>query len=152
MDLRKLLSVNDVEQAARRILPRVIFSFVEGGTEDGVTCSANRSVFNDLSFRPRGLTNVSTRSQQVSVMGRNYAMPLGISPMGVTSITHRQCDLALARAAHANGSPFILSGASNVPLETIRNWEQGKRSPTGAAKALLKVLDKAPEAALAALH
>lgn len=40
----------------------------------------------------------------------------------------------------------------NVSLDTIRNWEQGKRSPTGAAKALLKVLDKAPEAALAALH
>ena len=40
----------------------------------------------------------------------------------------------------------------DVSLETIRNWEQGKRSPTGAAKALLKVLDKAPEAALAALH
>lgn len=40
----------------------------------------------------------------------------------------------------------------DVPLETIRNWEQGKRSPTGAAKSLLKVLDKAPEAALAALH
>jgi putative transcriptional regulator len=39
----------------------------------------------------------------------------------------------------------------DVPLETIRNWEQGKRCPTGAAKALLKVLDKAPEAALAAL-
>ena len=39
-----------------------------------------------------------------------------------------------------------------VSLETIRNWEQGKRCPTGAAKALLKVLDKAPEAALAALH
>lgn len=40
----------------------------------------------------------------------------------------------------------------DVSLETIRNWEQGKRSPTGAAKALLKVLDKAPDAALAALH
>lgn len=40
----------------------------------------------------------------------------------------------------------------DVSLETIRNGEQGKRSPTGAAKALLKVLDKAPEAALAALH
>jgi putative transcriptional regulator len=39
----------------------------------------------------------------------------------------------------------------NVPLDTIRNWEQGKRSPTGAAKALLKVLDKAPEIALTAL-
>jgi len=40
----------------------------------------------------------------------------------------------------------------DVPLETIRNWEQGKRYPTGAAKSLLKVLDRAPEAALAALH
>mgnify|MGYP001413442499 CR=1 FL=1 len=40
----------------------------------------------------------------------------------------------------------------DVPLETIRNWEQGKRCPTGAAKSLLKVLDKAPEAALAALQ
>ena len=40
----------------------------------------------------------------------------------------------------------------NVSLDTIRNWEQGKRCPTGAAKALLKILDKAPEAALAALH
>ncbi|WP_428021011.1 helix-turn-helix domain-containing protein [Aquabacterium sp.] len=40
----------------------------------------------------------------------------------------------------------------DVSLDTIRNWEQGKRCPTGAAKALLKVLDKAPEAALAALQ
>lgn len=40
----------------------------------------------------------------------------------------------------------------DVSLDTIRNWEQGKRSPTGAAMALLKVLEKAPEAALAALR
>ena len=39
----------------------------------------------------------------------------------------------------------------DVPQETIRNWEQGKRCPTGAAKALLRVLDKAPETALFAL-
>lgn len=39
----------------------------------------------------------------------------------------------------------------DVSLDTIRNWEQAKRCPTGAAKALLKVLDKAPESALLAL-
>ena len=44
-----------------------------------------------------------------------------------------------------------LSQRIEVSLETIRNWEQGKRSPTGAAKALLRVLDRAPEAALGAL-
>ena len=40
----------------------------------------------------------------------------------------------------------------DVSLDTIRNWEQGKRRPTGAAKSLLKVLDKAPEAALEVLR
>jgi putative transcriptional regulator len=39
-----------------------------------------------------------------------------------------------------------------VSPETIRNWEQGKRSPTGAAKALLRLLDKAPELALQTLR
>jgi putative transcriptional regulator len=38
-----------------------------------------------------------------------------------------------------------------VPLDTVRNWEQGKRLPAGPARALLRVLDRAPEAALAAL-
>lgn len=36
----------------------------------------------------------------------------------------------------------------DVPHETIRNWEQGTRCPTGAARALLPVLDKAPETTL----
>src|SRR5690606_29988778 len=30
-----------------------------------------------------------------------------------------------------------------VPIETVRNWEQGKRSPRGPARALLKLIDKA---------
>jgi len=38
-----------------------------------------------------------------------------------------------------------------VPIETVRNWEQGKRSPRGPARALLKLIDKAPDIAFAAL-
>ncbi len=40
----------------------------------------------------------------------------------------------------------------SVSVDTIRNWEQGKRRPTGAAYSLLKVLNKAPETSLAALE
>jgi putative transcriptional regulator len=38
-----------------------------------------------------------------------------------------------------------------VPVDTVRNWEQGKRSPQGPARALLRIIDRAPEAALSAL-
>ncbi|MDE0107534.1 MAG: helix-turn-helix domain-containing protein [Bryobacterales bacterium] len=48
-------------------------------------------------------------------------------------------------------SQMELARRIDVPHETIRNWEQGKRCPTGAARALLRVLDKAPEAALRVL-
>lgn len=44
------------------------------------------------------------------------------------------------------------SARIEVSVETIRNWEQGRRSPTGAAKTLLKILDRVPEASLSALH
>ena len=39
----------------------------------------------------------------------------------------------------------------DVPPDTIRNWEQGKRRPTGAARTLLRILDRAPETALRVL-
>ena len=38
-----------------------------------------------------------------------------------------------------------------VPVETIRNWEQGKRAPRGPARALLAVIAHSPEAVFAAL-
>lgn len=39
-----------------------------------------------------------------------------------------------------------------ISKRTLENWEQGKRHPTGSAKALLTVVAKKPEAVLEALH
>jgi len=115
---------------ARRRLPRIVHSYVAGGTEDEATLRANRACFDRLPFRPRGLMGVADRSQSVSLWGADIPSPLGIAPMGVTAICRRNCDLALARAAHSRGLPFIASGASTVPIETLQEqvggiWYQG---------------------------
>lgn len=39
-----------------------------------------------------------------------------------------------------------------VSLGTLRNWEQGRTYPEGAAIALLRVAEEKPEAVLHALH
>lgn len=39
----------------------------------------------------------------------------------------------------------------NIELATLRNWEQGRRSPTGPAKALLRAIQKDPIHMLRAL-
>ena len=40
----------------------------------------------------------------------------------------------------------------NVSFDTVSKWEQGKRFPRGAAKVLLKIIDKFPESTFAALQ
>lgn len=39
-----------------------------------------------------------------------------------------------------------------VSVRTLQNWEQGRRVPEGPARALLRVVDREPEAVLQALH
>ena len=39
-----------------------------------------------------------------------------------------------------------------VSKRTLENWEQGRRNPTGPARALLKIVENDPEGAVRALH
>jgi putative transcriptional regulator len=80
----------------------------------------------------------AARKQIVTPSARNGAPP----------------DAAYARGVRARTKLTQAEFASRigVPIETVRNWEQGKRSPRGPARALLKVIDKAPDVAFAVLH
>jgi L-lactate dehydrogenase (cytochrome) len=117
--LSRYLSVADFERGARRVLPGCVFEFVRGGTEDERSLDANTQAFDQVRFRPRGLRDVSERTQAIELWGRTLASPLGIAPTGLAGIVRHECDLMLARQAARAGLPFIISGASNVPLERI---------------------------------
>lgn len=62
-------------------------------------------------------------------------------------------DAAYARAVRARTGLTQAEFAAriNVPIETVRNWEQGKRAPRGPARALLKMLATAPDLVFATL-
>jgi putative transcriptional regulator len=51
---------------------------------------------------------------------------------------------------HVSQSQFSLM--IGVSKATLQNWEQGRRQPEGAAKALLRVVDKQPQAVIEALQ
>jgi putative transcriptional regulator len=44
------------------------------------------------------------------------------------------------------------SARFHLPISTVRDWEQGKKAPDSAARALLRVIDKNPEAVIQALE
>jgi putative transcriptional regulator len=72
---------------------------------------------------------------------------------GTHTVSARFLDAAYARNVRGQTglTQTAFAARIGVPVETVRNWEQGKRSPRGPARALLKVIDQAPEAAFAAL-
>lgn len=49
-------------------------------------------------------------------------------------------------------SQKAFSSAFGISPATLRNWEQGRRQPTGAARMLLKVAAKHPKAVLEAVQ
>ena len=69
------------------------------------------------------------------------------APLAARSINPMVRDLR--RRAQLTQTEF--AARLGVPVETIRNWEQGKRTPRGPARALLTVIAHAPETVFAAL-
>ena len=65
--------------------------------------------------------------------------------------TFRPTDVQAVRAKlGASQSEFALM--IGVSVATLRNWEQGRRTPDGPALALLRVAAKNPGAVMEALH
>ncbi len=117
--LRHILSLDDFEEAARRHLPRPIFAYVSGGVEDNVAREDNRAVFREWSFVPRVLAGVSGRSQKTTLLGKEYAHPFGIAPIGIAALYAYRGDLAMASAAREANIPLVMSGSSLIRMEDV---------------------------------
>ncbi|MCJ8346229.1 helix-turn-helix domain-containing protein [bacterium] len=63
---------------------------------------------------------------------------------------HKSSVIDIRKRTCLSQSKFAL--LIGVSLKTVQNWEQGIRTPNGAAKTLLKLIDHEPEATLRALH
>jgi putative transcriptional regulator len=72
-----------------------------------------------------------------------------LAALATTSVASPPAVRDLRRRARLTQQEF--AARLGVPVETIRNWEQGKRMPRGPARALLAVIAHAPETVFAAL-
>ncbi|WP_372716776.1 alpha-hydroxy acid oxidase [Immundisolibacter sp.] len=114
-----IASVDAFRAAAQAYLPRMIFDFVDGGSERETTLRANCADFESLRFAPRVLTNVANVELGTTLLGEQIAMPLVIAPMGLCGVVRPEGELALARAAKSAGIPCVLSTAATHPLEAV---------------------------------
>lgn len=120
------LNIDDLRRIARRRLPRFVFDYVDGGSEDELTLRRNRESFERLRFRPRTLIDVSERGTSCTILGTRSAMPAIVGPTGLNGLDWRNGDMEIARAASAAGLPFAMSTVSMSLMEDLAREAPGR--------------------------
>ena len=116
---KALYNVREMRAAARRILPRPVFDFADGGAEDERTLRRNEGAFEDIALLPRALNGAAMRDLSVRLFGHTLSMPLAVAPTGLAGIYWPGGECASAHAAHAAGVPYCASHGSVCTLEDI---------------------------------
>jgi L-lactate dehydrogenase (cytochrome) len=117
--IRKVLSLDDFETAARRHLPKPLFGYIAGASETNASLRLNTDAFQEYVFVPRALRDVSGRTAETELFDQTYAAPFGIAPMGISALMAYRGDVVLAKAAEDAGIPMIMSGSSLIKLEDV---------------------------------
>lgn len=115
-----LLTLDDYRRRARRILPRFVFDFIDGGADGETSLRANQTDLQAIRLAPRMLRDTARVDTSIDVFGATWRLPLAIAPTGLNGIIRPGGDGHLARAAARAGVPFVLSTASNLRLEALR--------------------------------
>jgi isopentenyl diphosphate isomerase/L-lactate dehydrogenase-like FMN-dependent dehydrogenase len=113
------LRSSELEARARERLSVEAFGYVAGGAGSELTMAANLRAFERWEIVPRMLRDVSERDLSTSILGTSMPAPVLLAPVGVQSIVHPDAELAVARAAAAQGLPAILSTAASHSIEDV---------------------------------
>jgi (S)-mandelate dehydrogenase len=125
-DFTRAISIEELRRMALRRLPMFAAEFLEGGGEEEQSLAWNRDAFKSLRFEPRMLVDTTARHIRTTLFDREIAAPLVIAPTGHSNLFRRGGDVALARAAVAEGIPFTLSTMSNTRIERLTKEAGGR--------------------------
>lgn len=112
-------NVQDFRRLAKRRLPFPIFHYIDGAADDELTLRRNTEAFEDCDLVPNVLAGSDGLDLRTTVMGREIAMPLFLSPTALQRLFHWQGERAVARAAEKVGTWFGISSLATVSIEEI---------------------------------
>ena len=111
--------VMDFEPAARKALPPAHFGYLATGVDDDGTVRANREGYLRIQIRARRLIDVENLDMSVSLFGTKWNSPIVLSPVSAQKAFHPEGEVAVARAARAQGHLMMLSTVATSSIEDV---------------------------------
>jgi (S)-mandelate dehydrogenase len=114
---RRFPTVAYLREHARRRLPRFAFEYMDGGAGSDGGIARNWHALDAIELMPRyGVTTVLP-PVDIELLGKRYAAPIGIAPMGGPSIVWPGADQHLAAAAQRARVPYTLGLVGGMTVE-----------------------------------
>jgi len=116
--------IADLRVAGRRLTPRPVFDYVDGGSDEELSLRANTRAFRRWRFQPRALVNVSEADTSAGFLDSVAPLPLALAPTGYTRMMHPAGEIGAARAAQRHGLPYTLSTMATTTIEAVAEGAQ----------------------------
>ena len=127
MRLSDCHNIADLRALAQRRLPWPVFDYIDGAADDEATKARNTAAFDDVDLVPNVLAGVEAIDTRCTIMGRESALPLVLSPTALQRVFHWQGERAVARAADKFGLWFGISSLATVSIEEIAALTAGPK-------------------------
>ena len=92
-------AISDLRDRARGRIPKFVWEYLDSATGTEATLRRNRTALDRVLFTPSILHGELTYDLSTTLCGQDYALPFGISPVGMSGLMWPDAERKLARAA-----------------------------------------------------
>lgn len=111
-------SISDLRRRAKRRMPRFAWDYLDSGTGEETALDRNRVALDEVLLRPAVLRGAVKPVLETTFLGQGYSVPIGIAPVGATSMMWPGAEEIFARLAATARIPYALSTvATRTPDE-----------------------------------
>ncbi len=112
-------AISDLKSRARQRIPHFVWEYLDSATGNEATQARNRAKFDDVLLSPSILHGEFTPDLSTAFLGRDYPMPVGIAPVGMSGLIWPGAEQMLARTAASEGIPYTISTVATQTPEDV---------------------------------
>lgn len=117
--LQRYPEINDLAKQAKRRIPHVAWEYLSTGTGDEKGRERNLEKMAEVTLLPTFLKGELKPDLSTSLLGKDYAAPFGVAPVGLGGLIWPKVENYLALAANHYKIPYCLSTVATQTPEVI---------------------------------
>ncbi|KAB8256178.1 FMN-dependent dehydrogenase-domain-containing protein [Aspergillus pseudonomiae] len=119
IDVNTLLNLDEIEQAARKVISKKAWAYYYSASDDKITKDFNTQVYRSLLLRPRVFVDCQKCDVETELLGWRLGLPIYISPTAMARLGHPSGEAGLAEACRVFGALQIIANNSSLSLEQV---------------------------------